>query len=59
MLTERQQYLLNTLYNTYMELYTEAEGQEDFSEFLATHSRLFPMSIDELAQEFYNLAHGE
>lgn len=58
-LTNKQKELMYKLYSVYMEMVEEYHNDENFRNVLDDNNDLIPMSMDELASEWYALAEGD
>jgi hypothetical protein len=58
-MTDRQKELLYQLYNTYTEMVEEYQKDDNFRNVLDDNNDLLPMSMDELANEWFNVAEEE
>lgn len=57
-MTDKQTELLSKLGQTFAEIADECTKDEEFHQILTDNNDLFPMSLDELAYEFFVVAEG-
>ncbi|WQZ49319.1 hypothetical protein Z3_3 [Bacillus phage Z3] len=58
-MTWKQQHLLNQLGNVFSDLAEECMNDESFHEIMIDNNDIIPMSLDELAHEWFAIAQGE
>ena len=58
-MTDKQKHLLNGLYSAFKDLAEECEEDDDFHDVMIRNNDLYPMSLDELADEWLAVQQGK